>query len=80
MNLVTADLRQGFNQGNDFDTGLNGMVSGDQPNITTTDDQHLFRGFDQIAVDKRLECAGTINPRQGVPRKRQHFFPGAGGN
>ncbi len=65
VNLIPTAFRQGFNQADDPNPGLQGMVPGDQAHIAAADDEQLFGRADQVAVDQGLEGAGADKRRAG---------------
>ncbi len=80
MDLVAAAFREGFDQAGDGDSGLQGVVSGDQADVPAADDEQAAGGADQVPVDERLEGAGPVNAGKGVAGEGQGFFPGSRGH
>ena len=76
VDLVAAAFGQGFDESDDRDAGLEGVVAGDQADVAAADDEQLFGRADQVAVDDRLEGAGAVDAGQRVALERRGIFRG----
>ena len=52
MNLIAAAFRQGFHQPGNFDPRLQGMVTGNQADISTADDEQPLGTTHQVTIDQ----------------------------
>ena len=79
VHLVAAALGQCLGQPDHLDAGLQGMVAGDQPDVTAPDDEQALGRFDQVAVGEGLEGAGPVHAGQGIAGKAERFLAGTAG-
>ena len=80
MDLVPGTFREGFAEANDLDPRLEGVVSGNEANISAADHEKFLRGPDKIAVEEGLEGAGAVDAGKGIPRKKEGALAGTGGH
>jgi hypothetical protein len=69
VDLVAAAFGQGLDKADDRNAGLEGVISGDKPDIPAADDEKFFGRADEVAVDERLEGAGPVDAGKGVSRE-----------
>src|SRR5665647_1343472 len=75
VDLVAAAFRQDFDQPDDGDAGLEGMIPGDEADVAASDDEQPSGRLDQVPVDQRLEGSGAVHPGQRVAPKGQILLP-----
>jgi len=80
MHLVPAALGEGLDQPDDLDPGLEGVISGDQPDVPAADDEQPIGRPDEIAVDQGLERTGPVDAGEGVTPEYERSLPRTGGD
>ena len=78
VDLVPAALRHGFDEPDDGDAGLKGVIAGDEADVPPADDEQASSRADEVAVDQRLKGPGPVNAGKGVAREGQVLFAGPG--
>ena len=61
VHLISAALRQSFNQADYLYPGLQGMVARNQADVAPAYDKEALRGPDQIPVYQSLESSRAVN-------------------
>jgi hypothetical protein len=79
VDLVPGAFRKGFAEAHDLDPRLEGVVSGDEADISAAHHKKFLRGSDKIAVEEGLEGAGAVDAGKGVSRKEEGALAGTGG-
>ncbi len=77
VDLVAAAAGQGLDETDHLDAGLDRVVAGDQADVAPPDDEQSLGGPDEVAVQKRLERAGAVDPRQVASGKGEVLLPRA---
>ena len=75
VDLVAADPVGDLDDGRHLDTGLQGVVGGDEAYVPRARDEDSAGGLDPVAVDQGLEGAGAIDPRQVVAGEERGNVP-----
>ena len=74
MDFVSSYLGHSLHQTHHTDASLNGMICGNEANITATHDKQLLRRANKIPVYQSLKGTCTIHPRQIATRKGQSLL------
>ena len=79
VDFVASASGHGFGQANHLDSGLQGMIAGDEADVAATDYEEPVGGADEVAVHQSLKSARSVNPGQIVAGEAEELFPGPGG-
>jgi len=80
VHLVAAALGQYLGEPHDVHARLQRLVGDDQADVPAADDEEALRGFDEVAVDERLEGARPVDSREVRAGERERLFAGPGGD
>ncbi len=78
VDLVAAALGERLTEAHNLDTGLEGVVGGDEAHVPPADDEEPSGRAHQVPVHQRLEGPGAVDAGEGVAPEHQRLLSRAG--